>query len=396
MADAATVLIVDDDELVRATFVRILERGGFQTVEAPDGETGLRTFRELRPACILLDLRMPGMDGLDVLRTVVAESPETPVLVASGAGTMRDAVEALRRGAWDFVVKPMYDPQLLVHSIERAVEKAGLVRQNQEYRKNLESANRTLARALVELRADQQGARLLQFQLLPRDGLPLGRYVAHRRIFPSQVLSGDFVDYFPIGAHFAGLYVADVSGHGAASAFVTAILTTLVSKYRQAFTQSGDETILDPARLLERLHHDIAAMSFEKHVSMFYAALDLEGGHLRYANAGLFPFPMVREPGLAATHIDCPGRPLGQPGAGGVAAGSRPFPPGARLLVSTDGVLELGGQESQRVKREEVLRAFAETDDIDGFAARLGLGTAAALRDDVAILYLGGGEERNA
>jgi phosphoserine phosphatase RsbU/P len=395
MADAATVLIVDDDELVRATFVRILERGGFQTVEAPDGETGLRMFRELRPACILLDLRMPGMDGLDVLRTVVAENPETPVLVASGAGTMRDAVEALRRGAWDFVVKPMYDPQLLVHSIERAVEKAGLVRQNQEYRRNLESANRTLARALVELRADQQGARLLQFQLLPRDGLALGRYTANRRIFPSQVLSGDFVDYFPIGAHFAGLYVADVSGHGAASAFVTAILTTLVGKYRQAFTQSGDETILDPGRLLERLHHDITAMAFEKHVSMFYAALDLEGGHLRYANAGLFPFPMVREPGVAAATIDCPGRPLGQPGAGGVAVGSRPFPVGARLLVSTDGVLELGAEGSQRLKREEVLHAFAETDDIDAFAGRLGLGTGAPLRDDVAILYLGGGEERN-
>jgi sigma-B regulation protein RsbU (phosphoserine phosphatase) len=287
----------------------------------------------------------------------------------------------------------MYDPQLLVHSIERAVEKAGLVRQNQEYRRNLEQANRTLARALVELRADQQGARLLQFQLLPRDGLKLGRYVANRRIFPSQVLSGDFVDYFPIGSHFAGLYVADVSGHGAASAFVTAILTTLVGKYRQSFNQTGDETILDPGRLLERLHHDIAAMAFEKHVSMFYAALDLEGGHLRYANAGLFPFPMVREPGAAATTIDCPGRPLGQPGAGTVAVGSRAFPAGARLLVSTDGVLELGEEESQRLKRDEVLRAFAQTDDIDAFAARLGLGTGAALRDDVAILYLGAGEE---
>ncbi len=393
MADAATVLIVDDDELVRATFVRILERGGFHTLEATDGEHGLRMFREQRPTCMLLDLRMPRMDGLDVLRAVVAESPETPVLVASGAGTMRDAVEALRRGAWDFVVKPIYDPQLLVHSIQRAVEKAGLLRQNQEYRRNLEQANRTLARALAELRGDQQGARLLQFQLLPKDGLELGKYRAFRRIFPSQVLSGDFVDYFPVGPRFAGLYVADVSGHGAASAFVTAILTTLVGKYRQAFTQSGDETVLDPGRLLDRLHTDILALSFEKHVSMFYAVLDLEGGHLRYANAGMFPFPVVREPGGQAVTLESPGRPLGLPGAGGPSTGSRPFPVGSRLLVSTDGVLELGSEGSQRGKREDMVRAFNETNDIAAFAARLGLGEGAPLRDDVAVLYLGDGEE---
>jgi FixJ family two-component response regulator len=392
MADAATVLIVDDDELVRATFVRILERGGFETREALDGEDGLRAFRAQRPSCVLLDLRMPGLDGLDVLRTLVAEAPEVPVLVASGAGTMRDAVEALRRGAWDFVVKPMYDPQLLVHSIERAVEKAGLLRQNREYARSVEHANRTLARALAELRADQQGARLLQFQLLPRDGLALGPYVASRRLFPSQVLSGDFVDYFPLGSRFAGLYVADVSGHGAASAFVTAILTTLVNKYRQSFAQAGDETILDPGRLLERLHNDVAGLVFEKHVSMFYAVLDLGGGHLRYANAGLFPFPIVREPDGTAVALDMPGRPLGLPGPGGPGVGARPFPLGARLVVATDGVLELGPDGPQRAKREELLRAFAETNDIDGFAVRLGLSEGAALRDDVAILYLGEGE----
>jgi serine phosphatase RsbU (regulator of sigma subunit) len=215
------------------------------------------------------------------------------------------------------------------------------------------------------------------------------------------VLSGDFIDYFPLGPHFAGLYVADVSGHGAASAFVTAILTTLVGKYRETFAQAGDETILDPGRFLEKLHHDMAALVFEKHVSMFYAVLDLEGGRLRYANAGLYPFPLVREPlapGAApgtgtAVSLDCPGRPLGLPGPGGPGVGTRAFPVGSRLVVATDGVLELGPDGPQRGKREELLRAFAQTDDIDAFAARLGLGEGAALRDDVAILYLGEGEE---
>jgi sigma-B regulation protein RsbU (phosphoserine phosphatase) len=390
MADAPTVLIVDDDPLVRATFVRILQRGGFQLREAEDGQQGLTEFRRERPDGVLLDLRMPGIDGLDVLSTMVTEAPETPVVVASGAGTMRDAVEALRRGAWDFVTKPMYDPELLVRSLGRAIEKAHLLRQNEQYRLNLERTNDVLARALGELRSDQQGARLLQFQLLPRDGLRLGAHTAYRRIFPSAVLSGDFVDYFLLGERHAGFYVADVSGHGAASAFVTAILTTLVGKYRQALALGGDRTALDPGELLGRLHADLSALPLEKHVTMFYGVLDLEGRRLRYANAGLFPFPFLKERDTAE-FLECPGRPLGLPGRGGsISSGERPFPDSARLLVTTDGVLELGPEGPQRQKREDVRLAFEQSEGIDALARRLGLADGASLRDDVAILYVGG------
>ena len=341
MADAATVLIVDDDPLVRATFVRILELGGFRLREAEDGRQGLEEFRRERPDAVLLDLRMPGLDGLDVLSAIVEDSPETPVVVVSGAGTMRDAVEALRRGAWDFVVKPMYDPEILVRSFERALEKASLKQQNQQYRRNLEEANQVLARALGELRADQLGARLLQFQLLPRDGLQVGPHTLTRRIFPSQVLSGDFVDYFVLGERLVGFYVADVSGHGAASAFVTAILTTLVGKYRQALALQGDETVLDPGRLLERLDRDLSALPLDKHVTMFYGVLDIASGRLRYGNAGLFPFPLVRL-GDSARVLECPGRPLALPGSGRVATAELAFSAEARMLVGTDGLFEIG------------------------------------------------------
>jgi phosphoserine phosphatase RsbU/P len=396
MVDAATVLIVDDDSLVRTTFSRILSRGGFRIREADDGEKGLAEFRRERPDGVLLDLRMPGMDGLDVLSAIVADAPEMPVVVASGAGTMRDAVEALRRGAWDFVTKPMYDPELLVRSLARSIEKAHLKRQNEQYRQSLERANEVLARTLAELSADQQGARLLQFQLLPRDGMVLGRHAAYRRIFPSSLLSGDFVDYFLLGQGFAGFYVADVSGHGAASAFVTAILTTLVGKYRQAYTLGGDETVLTPGKLLERLDADLSALPLQKHVTMFYGVLDLGSSRLRYANAGLYPFPFLREGGAVAA-IECPGRPLGLPGKGGAATGERDFNGDARLLVATDGVFEVGPDRPLREKREHVRRSFEETEGIAPLLDRLGLAAeTTVLRDDVALLYVGAKEGRNA
>ena len=87
-----SVLVVDDDELVRRTFCRVVERAGLSVIEAEDGVSGLARFREHKPSAVLLDLRMPGKDGLDVLTSLVTESPETPVLVVSGEGTMSDVV----------------------------------------------------------------------------------------------------------------------------------------------------------------------------------------------------------------------------------------------------------------------------------------------------------------
>jgi phosphoserine phosphatase RsbU/P len=309
--------------------------------------------------------------------------------VSSGEGTLRDAVEALRRGAWDFVTKPIFDPELLSHSIQRALEKARLRGQNADYRKHLEQTNRFLAEALDELRADQQGARLLQLHLLPRDGLALGPFTARRRIFPSRVLSGDFVDYFPLGKGYAAFYVADVSGHGAASAFVTAILTTLVAKYRQSHALLGDPTVLDPPEMLARLDKDLTSMSLSQHVTAFYGVLDLDGERLRFANAGLFPFPMIAN-GANITVVESAGRPLGLPGRVGFGTGELAFPRTARLLATTDGVLELGPERPHREKRDALGSLFQRTGDLDAITTGLGLAEGASLRDDVALLYLRG------
>jgi sigma-B regulation protein RsbU (phosphoserine phosphatase) len=388
MGEPATILVIDDDPQVRSAFRRLLEREGFHTVGAEDGLRGIAAFRASPPDAVLLDLRMPQMDGLEVLTVLVDESPETPVIVSSGAGTMRDAVEALRRGAWDFVTKPVSDPELLTHSMERGLEKARLRRQNSDYRKHLEHTNRVLAEAVGELRADQQGARLLQLHLLPRDGLALGPYTARRRLFPSRVLSGDFIDYFPVGPRHAAFYIADVSGHGAASAFVTAILTTLVAKYRQQHGHGDDTTVLDPPEMLARLDRDLTAMSLSQHVTAFYGVLDLTSERLRYANAGLFPFPLVEDRG-EVTVLESTGRPLGLPGKAGFTAGERAFPRSARFLATTDGVLELGPERSNREKRD-ALAALFQRADLDGIVDGLGLTEGASLRDDVALLYLRG------
>lgn len=389
MSNPATVLIIDDDDRGRFAFRYVLEREGFTVVEAPDGPTGLREARDCRPSAVLLDLRMPGMDGLEVLEALQRDHSEVPVLVVSGRGTMRDVVEALRRGAWDFILKPVADIELLVRAVSRAVEKAALQRQNRAFSERLQRTNRRLSAALEALRADERAARQLQFQLLPEDGLRVGPYVCFRRLFPSQVLSGDFLDYFPLGDHHLGFYVADVAGHGAASAFVTAMLTTLVGKYREALSR-GDRTILSPSQFLMRLESDLRPHRLEKHITMFYGVLDITSDRLTYASAGAFPFPLLRtgEEASQVVELECPGRPLNLPGRAGFGHGERSIPPGGRLLVVSDGVLEIEPKLPHRERRHALARLTGDASDLDAVLAGLGVGDHTPLGDDVAVLFV--------
>ncbi len=145
------VLTIDDDQAVRESLANFLEDFGYGVLQAEDGEHGLEVFAAEHPDLILVDLRMPRMDGLQVLARIQELSPETPVMVVSGAGDIRDVVEALRRGAWDYLVKPIQDMNILLHSVQTCLERARLQRQNREYQQSLEESLEKLRRTQKEM-----------------------------------------------------------------------------------------------------------------------------------------------------------------------------------------------------------------------------------------------------
>src|SRR5690606_29895728 len=104
---SATLLIIDDDDVVRASLAAYLEDSGFSVLQASNGQQGLQVFEQDKPDLVICDLRMPQMGGLELIRQVTERSPQTPVIVVSGAGVMNDAVEALRLGAADYLIKPL-------------------------------------------------------------------------------------------------------------------------------------------------------------------------------------------------------------------------------------------------------------------------------------------------
>ncbi|MBW1783996.1 MAG: response regulator [Deltaproteobacteria bacterium] len=149
MRDHLTLLTIEDEEFVRRSIRAFFEDSGFHVLEAGDGDSGLSLFREKRPDLVLVDLRMPGISGLEVIDTLAHEAPETPVVVLSGTGVVADAMEAIRKGAWDFVTKPITDMTELEHVVKGAMERARLREENRRYREHLEEE---VARRTQELR----------------------------------------------------------------------------------------------------------------------------------------------------------------------------------------------------------------------------------------------------
>jgi putative two-component system response regulator len=136
--DTITVLCIDDEYIVRKSISTFLERKGFKVLQAENGRVGLKIFHDFNPDIVLVDIKMPEMNGLEVLENIKRNSPQVPVIIISGAGVMNTAIEAIRLGAWDFITKPIFDPAILEHTIRRELERASMVRELKIYQEHLE------------------------------------------------------------------------------------------------------------------------------------------------------------------------------------------------------------------------------------------------------------------
>jgi len=120
MSDKNRILIVDDDETVRWSYLRSLASSACDVETAGNGEQALQTMEQDPFDVVLLDMRMPGQDGLSVLRTIKQKWPESEVVIITGYPTMDSAKEAVRLGAYDYVAKPV-GPQDVINVTDRAI-----------------------------------------------------------------------------------------------------------------------------------------------------------------------------------------------------------------------------------------------------------------------------------
>jgi PAS domain S-box-containing protein len=145
-----TILTIDDESYIRQSIRSFLEDYGFMVFEAENGKKGIDVFNAQSPDLVLLDLRMPEMDGLEVLEVLKARCPDIPLVVASGTGNMSSVVDALRLGANDYILKPIEDMTVLYHSIQKCLRESQLKKENKAYQEQLEALVKERTRALVQ------------------------------------------------------------------------------------------------------------------------------------------------------------------------------------------------------------------------------------------------------
>jgi PAS domain S-box-containing protein len=143
------LLLADDEEGIRKVLGIYLADSGFEVLTAENGLQALEIFRDAQPSIVLTDLRMPGVDGIELLRTIKSERPETEVIMITGHGDMDLAIESLKLEATDFVTKPINDDVLAI-ALKRAQERIAMRRQLRDYTENLENRVREQAARLVE------------------------------------------------------------------------------------------------------------------------------------------------------------------------------------------------------------------------------------------------------
>ncbi|MBI5186044.1 MAG: sigma-54-dependent Fis family transcriptional regulator [Nitrospinae bacterium] len=153
------ILIIDDENLTRAGICEVITASGFSPIEASGGKEGIKAFKEGGFSAVVLDMRMPGIDGMEVLAKLKEEDPDVPVIMLTAYGDVPTAVKALKLGAYDFIVKPPNFDNFM-ETVQRAVEKQAL-------KKEVKRLHGIVGSSLSQLMGRSESIRNIARDLLP-------------------------------------------------------------------------------------------------------------------------------------------------------------------------------------------------------------------------------------
>lgn len=320
----ARVLVVDDDPYVRDLLKHWLGAANYEVQLASLGREALSLASQEPPDVVLLDVLMPDVDGLEVLDLLRASGCDAAVVLTTAYGSERIAVNAMRRGADDYLRKPIIAEELQT-VLERNLERLRLRRQNSTLQRQLEDQRRQLE---VEL---ARAARV-QADLLPRQMPRLPGFTLAARCIPARQVGGDFYDWHSPGSGLLNLTFGDVMGKGMPAAL---LMTTVRAVMRSVGRQTSPLVNLRYA--LTALEADLDhARAF---VTMFHAQLDLVSRRLSFIDAG-HGLCFVRRAGGAVESLGPRGVPLGVPSREPYAQGEVQLHPGDALILFSDGLLD--------------------------------------------------------
>jgi phosphoserine phosphatase RsbU/P len=360
----ATLLIVDDEESNRDGLARRLRRHDYEVSVAKSGREAIELLGGRGFDLVLLDIMMPGMNGMEVLKFLrrVDSLIDLPIIMVTAKGESEDMVEALELGANDYVTKPLDFPVVLARvRTQLALRRA--VTQVKDLEGKLDAHNRELREAAANLEAahtrhsrDLEAAARVQRAFLPT----LPPEVSGARFVwafePSSDLTGDYLNVFRLGDSHVGLCVLDVSGHGVAAALLSLTISQLLARVAQG------PSVAAPAYVAARLGRELtpeatAGQTF----SLLYGVLALESGEFRFVSAG-HPGPIQLVAGKPSFRLEVTGFPLGV-GNGDYKEQVVPMARGDRLVLYSDGLTGVRNADGEHFGDRRLLASLDEMRD---------------------------------
>ena len=212
-----------------------------------------------------------------------------------------------------------------------------------------------------KLLEDQEAGKKLQNKILPKPEKEIGPYCFASRLFPSLVLSGDFIDYFAISSRHIGFYIADVSGHGMSSAIVTVLLKNFIDNKVEKYALFDDNTVLNPQEICTRINSILMRENLGKYLTIFFGIIDMETNTLSYANCGQFPYPAFVS-GSEKKFLQDKGTPVGLFKSPIIKTNTVQLPEHFTMLLTSDGLLDILEGDLD-AKNNMILETLAENGD---------------------------------
>ena len=385
------VLVVEEDKTTRCNIVEGLTEQGYLVHQAVDRESAAQWLQKNRPDLVFLAVDFIG-NALTLTDESVTSLTEIPIIaIVSEHTPARVIADALQLGAQSWVLAPVDDRQLLADITDRAIHSSGH-KNLTENTTRLQEENCQLRDTVKKLEMDQQAGRKVQSKLLPVTPITFKNLDVSYKVIPSLYLSGDFIDYgFSADRYFA-FYLTDVSGHGAASAFVTAWLKQLVTRFftEQKIFHTEESFKRDTAHLMKLMNREVLRARLDCHLTCFVGVIDTETGEMRYVVAGHLPLPLLICNGRAE-YLEGKGKPVGifEDAEWQVKMLNLPLTLPYSLVAFSDGILEVL-PPPDLIEKEAYLRQAlsAHSGDINSLCETLNITGIDTAPDDIAILKI--------
>jgi sigma-B regulation protein RsbU (phosphoserine phosphatase) len=271
--------------------------------------------------------------------------------------------------------------ELLLYVIDRNLGYSGEDRRLNRDRLAVDNPDEKL-RLLIQ---DQQAGLRVQNSMMPESPILIGNVHFNYRIFPSVILGGDFINVFEIPDERIMFYLADVSGHGASSAFITVLLRSLSGRLEKKFTELDLQSTGD---ILSWMNNELLLCDLEHHVTMFLGLIDKAAGKMEYSNAGHFPAAILSDED-DTRYLEIGGRPLGLFKEVTYETRTLDLPNSYTMIMFSDGVFEIMAQETLKAKEEHLL-SLVKCGNRSVEALADSLDVLQPKQDDIAILTVAG------